>query len=226
MWPFSDLVVMQDPLSKSLVQHLSVPLLEPLGLGYLLVSRVAVENVVISFTGWTGPDVTRHIPEEGDKICQPLSTRRISISWKGVNCSLLTPVSSHTPGSLLRSHGTLQSLAHVVWRSEYCRGMICKPVCKANMEKLATHRGATHTTYKSKAARKSANMTLHFFAVVLPGIWKRALWAVLLDMHAKETNVHPVYFLKCKKCFGSVREGLHHLAWVHKPEETEKHKCI
>lgn len=76
MSPFSDLVVMQDPLSESLVQHLSVPLLESLGLGYLLVSRVAVENVVISFTGWAGPDVTRHIPEEGDKICQPLSTRR------------------------------------------------------------------------------------------------------------------------------------------------------
>lgn len=163
MWPFSDLVVMQDPLSKSLVQHLSVPLLESLGLGYLLVSRVAVENVVISFTGWTGPDVTRHIPEEGDKICQPLSTRRISISWKGVNCSLLTPVSSHTPGSLLRSHGTLQSLAHVVWRSEYCRGMICKPVCKANMEKLATHRGATHTTYKSKAAKKKCKHDSSFF---------------------------------------------------------------
>lgn len=36
-------------------------------------------------------------------------------------------------------------------------------------------------------------------------------------MHAKETNVHSVYFLKCKKCFGSVREALNHLAWVYKP---------
>lgn len=66
---------MQDPLSESLVQHLSVPLLEPLGLGDLLVRRVTVENVVISFTGWAGPDVTHHIPE-GDKSYQPLSTWR------------------------------------------------------------------------------------------------------------------------------------------------------
>lgn len=60
-----------------------------------------------------------------------------------------------------------------------------------------------------------------FFSVVLPGIWKGALWAVLLNVHPKETNIDPVYFLKCKKCFGSVRESLHHLAWVHKPKGTE-----
>lgn len=58
-------------------------------------------------------------------------------------------------------------------------------------------------------------------SVVIPGIWKGALRAVLLDVHAKETNVHAVYFLECKKCFGSVREGLHHLARVHKPGEIE-----
>lgn len=53
---------MYDSFSKSLVQHFSVPLLKPFGLGDLLVRRVAVENIVISFTGWAGPNVTRHIP--------------------------------------------------------------------------------------------------------------------------------------------------------------------
>lgn len=36
-------------------------------------------------------------------------------------------------------------------------------------------------------------------------------------MHAEETDIHAVYFLKCKKCFGSVGETLHHLARVHEP---------
>lgn len=54
---------MYDPLSESLVQHLPVPLLKPFGLGDLLIRRVAVENVVISFTGRAGPDVTCHIPK-------------------------------------------------------------------------------------------------------------------------------------------------------------------
>lgn len=70
---FSDLVIMYDPLSESLVQHLSVPLLKPLGLGDLLVRRVAVENVVVSFAGWAGPNVARHIPDE-ELSYDPLST--------------------------------------------------------------------------------------------------------------------------------------------------------
>lgn len=59
--------------------------------------------------------------------------------------------------------------------------------------------------------------------VVLPSVWKGTLWAILLDMHAKETNVHTIYFLKCKKCFGSVREALHHFTRIHKPVETHTH---
>lgn len=51
------LVVMQDPLSKSLVQHLPVPLLQSFRLGDLLVRRMAVEDVVVTFTGRTCPDV-------------------------------------------------------------------------------------------------------------------------------------------------------------------------
>lgn len=59
---FTHLVIMYDPFSESLVQHLFVPLLKPLWFWDLLVGRVAVENIVISFTRWAGPDVTSHIP--------------------------------------------------------------------------------------------------------------------------------------------------------------------
>lgn len=56
------LVVMQNPLCKGLIQHLPVPLLQPLRLWDLLVRRMAVEDVVVSFTGWTCPDVALGIP--------------------------------------------------------------------------------------------------------------------------------------------------------------------
>lgn len=39
----------------------------------------------------------------------------------------------------------------------------------------------------------------------LPGIWKGAVGAVLLDVHAEEAHVHAIDFLKREKCFGSVR---------------------
>ena len=48
---------MEDPLSEGLLQHLPVPLLQPLGLGDLLVGRVAVEDVVVPLTGGARPDV-------------------------------------------------------------------------------------------------------------------------------------------------------------------------
>lgn len=54
-------------------------------------------------------------------------------------------------------------------------------------------------------------MAMVMVSAVLPGIRKRALGAVLLNVHAKETNVHTVDFLKCKKCFGSIREALQHV---------------
>ena len=59
---------MQDPLSEGLVQHLPVPLLQPLGLGDLLVHGVAVEDVVVPLTGRTGPDVTRGIAERDSRL--------------------------------------------------------------------------------------------------------------------------------------------------------------
>ena len=58
---------MDDALSYSLVQHLLVPLLQSLGLGDLLVHGVAVEDVVVTLTGWTRPDVARGVPEKIDE---------------------------------------------------------------------------------------------------------------------------------------------------------------
>lgn len=58
------LVVMHYPLCYGLVQHLLVPLLEAFGLGDLLIRRVTVENVVIPFTRWAGPDVASDVAEE------------------------------------------------------------------------------------------------------------------------------------------------------------------
>lgn len=52
---------MYDPFSESLVQHFFVPLLKPLGFGNLLVRRVTVKDVVISFTGRACPNVTSDI---------------------------------------------------------------------------------------------------------------------------------------------------------------------
>lgn len=56
-------VVVQNPLCKGLVQHFPVPLLQSLWLWDLLVGRMAVEDVVVSFTWRTRPDVALGIPE-------------------------------------------------------------------------------------------------------------------------------------------------------------------
>lgn len=48
---------MQNSLCIGFVQHLPVPLLQPLRFGDLLVRRMAVKDVVVSFTGRTRPDV-------------------------------------------------------------------------------------------------------------------------------------------------------------------------
>ena len=53
---------MDDPLGEGLVQHLLVPLLQALRLRDFLIRGVAVEDVVISFTWGTGPDVSCYIP--------------------------------------------------------------------------------------------------------------------------------------------------------------------
>lgn len=53
---------MNYSLSKCLVQHLLIPFLQTFGFGYFLVRWVAMKDVIISFTGGTGPDVPCHIP--------------------------------------------------------------------------------------------------------------------------------------------------------------------
>lgn len=58
-------VIVDDALRDGFVQHLLVPLLQPLGLGDLLVGRVAVEDVVVPFAGRTGPNVTRRKSDRG-----------------------------------------------------------------------------------------------------------------------------------------------------------------
>lgn len=54
---------MHYPLSHSFVQHLLIPLLQSFGLWDLLIGRVTVEDVVVPFTGWAGPDMTSGVAE-------------------------------------------------------------------------------------------------------------------------------------------------------------------
>lgn len=54
----TDLVVGDDAVSESLVEHLLVPLLESLWLRNLLIQRMAVEDVVITLAWGTRPDVS------------------------------------------------------------------------------------------------------------------------------------------------------------------------
>lgn len=73
------LVVMDDPLCKSLVQHLLVPLLQALWFWDFLIRGVAMEDVVISFTWGTGPDVSCYIPAGHTHIIQ---MKMLSIAFK------------------------------------------------------------------------------------------------------------------------------------------------
>lgn len=56
------LVIVNDPFGKRLVQHLLVPLLQALWFGDFLIRGVAMEDIVISFTWGTGPDVSCYVP--------------------------------------------------------------------------------------------------------------------------------------------------------------------
>lgn len=61
----SHFVIMDNALSDSFVQHLLVPLLQAFWLWDLLVCWVTMEDVIIPFTGWTGPDMTCCKPDTG-----------------------------------------------------------------------------------------------------------------------------------------------------------------
>lgn len=58
-----------------------------------------------------------------------------------------------------------------------------------------------------------------------PGVGERAVRAVFLHMHAKEAHVNTINLLKGEKCFGSVREGLGHIARVHKSGVEKKQEA-
>lgn len=54
-------------------------------------------------------------------------------------------------------------------------------------------------------------------------IGRRAVRAVLLNVHAEKTHISSVDVLKRKQGFHPVREGLGHLAAVHKPEGRNRY---
>lgn len=53
-------------------------------------------------------------------------------------------------------------------------------------------------------------------------IGRRAVRAVLLDVHAEKTHICSVNVLECKQGFHPVWEGLGHLSGVNKPGEKKK----
>lgn len=67
---YTYLVVINDSFCKGLIQHFAVPFLKSLGLGNLLIWRMTVEDVVVPFTWWAGPNMASHIPVGENQIHQ------------------------------------------------------------------------------------------------------------------------------------------------------------
>lgn len=59
------LVVVEYPLCKGLVQHLTVPFLQALRFGDLLIGGVTVEDVVVTFARRARPNMSRHVTGKG-----------------------------------------------------------------------------------------------------------------------------------------------------------------
>ena len=55
----TDKIFDDDSFVDSTIENDTIPILESLGLGDLLIDWMTVENVVIGFTRWTCPDVQR-----------------------------------------------------------------------------------------------------------------------------------------------------------------------
>ena len=106
---------MDDSLGHSFVEHLFVPLLQSLGLGYLLVRGVAMEDVVVSFTWRTRPNMPccvsnntdrRNIEEKDhpfQKECYTLnhkeeSVQKLTILQDNMKCVIYART-RHNPGS-------------------------------------------------------------------------------------------------------------------------------
>lgn len=65
---FPHFIIVDDALRNGFIQHFLIPLLQSFRLGNLLVYWVAMEDVVIPFTGWTCPDVTCRVPDRGAEV--------------------------------------------------------------------------------------------------------------------------------------------------------------
>lgn len=79
---------MDNSLRYSLVQHLLVPLLQAFWLRDLLVLWVTVEDVVVAFTGRTGPDMT---------CCESRKTEnKWSLTWFIKKKSQMTSIITNT----------------------------------------------------------------------------------------------------------------------------------
>lgn len=84
----SHFVIVDNALRDRLVQHLLVPLLEAFRLGDLLVRWVTMEDVIIPFTGWTGPDMTRCKPRQRERCSRIHYNRSTFISFYSI-CLLI-----------------------------------------------------------------------------------------------------------------------------------------
>lgn len=87
---------MDNALRNSFIQHFLIPLLQALWLGNLLVYRVAMEDIIIPFTGWTCPDMTCCVPDRGtDKVVLEITFTANNIhgiNWITNACPCVTDV--------------------------------------------------------------------------------------------------------------------------------------
>lgn len=76
----SHFIIMDNAVSNSFVQHFLIPLLQAFRLRDPLVCWVAVEDVIIPFTGWTGPDMTCCKADKGtDKVA--IIIKRVNVFY-------------------------------------------------------------------------------------------------------------------------------------------------
>ena len=76
----ANLVVDDHTFNNCFVQHLLVPVLQMFGLRYLHVRRVAVENIIITLTGWTCAYVRHSVTGKRNLVKMTISQRLASMS--------------------------------------------------------------------------------------------------------------------------------------------------
>lgn len=108
-----------------------------------------MKDVIIPFTGWTGPDMTR---------CKPLPLDILQVAQQDLMVDSCPEVSRFEEVHTVQVRDVHSSL-----------------------------------------------------------IWRWAVCAVLLNVHAEKTHICAVDVLECKQGFHPVREGLRHFSTVHEP---------